>query len=631
MNRFTLIALLSVFAVACGNPKLNKGLKAYDEMAYASAIDNLNAALEKDSGNAEAMVALADAYRLTNDYKNAENMYAQVVQLPNSKPQHKLEYARILMSANKHDEAANMIRLYLQDKPDDKVAKSLLEACNYIEFFKEDTAAFQLTEVPLFDNASMMSPVKYQKGIAYAAERTEGGKTNPWTGFTYYNIYYNYQQNGMWQGESKILESISGKFHEGPISFNSDQDYAIVTRSNYKSGNKLEANEEDVNNFGLFETRLVDGKWSAPEAMPFNSEDYSVGHASLSPDGKKVIFTSDMPGGHGGSDLYMSKLENNKWSEPKNLGSTINTGGNEVFPTYHSDSTLYFSSDGQPSLGGLDIFKSDQTETGWSTPSNMNFPINSTADDFSILINADDTTGYLTSNRKGNDRIFYYAEIPPVLIVVVKTLSKEGHNPISGATVTLFNKTDGTENSATTGPDGTSEFYLKPDKDYRVEGRKEELFTQSDEFNTFGKTKSETIEVVFEMDEVVIGGDSPKYYTVDNIYYDYDDWKIRPDAAIELDKLAQLLKDNPNLVIELHSHTDSRATRSYNQNLSDKRAKAAVDYLASKGIGKKRLQFRGFGESKLLNHCKDDVDCTEAEHQENRRTEFVVVSTIDEQ
>lgn len=622
--------LLLLFA-SCGNQALRKGLNSYDEMAYAEAIDQLNRALEKDSTNAEAQIALADAYRLTNDYDNAERMYKRVVQLPNSKPEHKLEYARILMSANKHDEAANMIRLYLQDRPNDKVAKSLLEASNYIELFKEDTSAYRLTELPLFSNASMMSPVKYKQGIAYAAERTEGGKTNPWTGFTYYDIYYSYQQDNEWQPQTKVGGNVSSKYHEGPITFNGAQDYAVITRSNYGTRKKLSTNDDQVNHFGLYESRFEDGKWSEPEAMSFNSSEYSVGHGSLGPDGKTLYFTSDMPGGIGGSDLYISTFDGSNWSEPKNLGSTINTSGNEVFPTYHNDSTLYFSSDGQPSLGGLDIFKTVRSNGEWSTPSNMNFPLNSTADDFTILINDDDTTGYLTSNRRGNDRIFHYVKVPPELIVSGTAIDKETGQPITGMTVTLINKTDGTERTLESDSDGSFAFNLQPDKEYRVEASKEGMLKQSHEFSTEGKTKSETINLNFEMDQLVIGGDPPKFYTVDNIYYDYDEWKLRPGAIRELDKLATLLKDNDNLVIELHSHTDSRASKGYNQDLSNKRAKAAVDYLASKGIPRSRLGYKGFGESRLLNHCKDDVECSEEEHQENRRTEFVIVSTTDEQ
>src|SRR5690606_22298019 len=269
---------------------------------------------------------------------------------------------------------------------------------------------------------------------------------------------------------------------------------------------------------------------------------------------------------------------------------------------------------GQPSLGGLDIFKVEKTNDGWSTPSNMNFPLNSTADDFSILI-INDSTGYLTSNRRGNDRVFEFVKVPPVILIAGSALEKESGNPITGVTVKLINETDGTEKILTTDATGKFEFNLLPNKKYRIEGSKDGYFKQSFDLSTADKARSETIDLVFEMDHVVIGGDPPKFYTVDNIYYNYDEWEIRSDAARELDNLAKLLKDNDNLIIELHSHTDSRASKGYNQDLSNKRAKAAVDYLISKGIPASRLGHKGFGENRLLNHCKDDVECTEEEHQ----------------
>lgn len=632
MNKFAMAAFFFVLILSgCGNQPLRKGIAAYNEMAYANAITNLERALEKDPSSAEAKIALANAYRLTNDYKNAERMYREVVQLPDSKPEHKLEYARILMSANKHDEASNMIRLYLQDRPNDSVAKSLLEACNYIELFKEDTAAYQLTALPLFSNASMMSPVKYKEGIAYAAEREEGGKTNPWTGYTYYDVYYSYMRDGEWQPQTKIGSKMSGKYHEGPITFNVAQDYAIITRSNYERGRRLSKNEDDINNLGLYETFLQDGEWTEPKPLLFNNVNYTVSHASLCVDGKTMYFASDMPGGLGGSDLYVSTRDGESWSTPKNLGPVINTPGNETFPTCYSESVLYFSSDGQPSLGGLDIFKTEKTDDDWSTPSNMNFPVNSTADDFSILFNEGDTSGYLTSNRHGNDRIFSFVKIPPVITIDGRAINKDTGEPIAGVTVKLINQTDGTEKTITSGPDGTFSFDLQPGKDYRIEGSKDGFFNQSFEVSTGDKRRSETVDLTFEMDHLVIGGDPPKFYTVDNIFYNYDEWEIRDDAARELDNLSTLLKDNPNLVIELHSHTDSRASHSYNQQLSEKRAKAAVDYLVSKGIHKSRLGHKGFGETRLLNHCKDGIECSEEEHQQNRRTEFIIVSTTEEQ
>lgn len=627
MNRYILLAFMLLLLAGCANQHYNKGVKEYDNYAFASAIENFEKALEKDSTNAKAQIKLAESYRLVNDYQKAEAMYAKVINLPESKPEDKMHYAKLLMSANKHEEAANMLRLYLQTNPDDKSARSLLEACTYIELFMEDTSRYALNAIPLFTNVSMFGAVKYKNGIAYTAEKSATGKANPWTGNSYLDIFYNYKQNGDWQTEAPIGGDMAGKFHEGPVTFNQDGTYAIVTRSNYKKGSKLDKNEENVNHFGLYEMNFKDGKWSDPKALPFNNADYSVGHGSLSGDGKTLYFTSDMPGGFGGSDLYVSTFDGTTWSAHQNLGDLINSSGNEVFPSLHNDNVLYFSSDGLASLGGLDIFKTERENGKWSSPSNLNFPLNSTADDFAFIINKDDTTGFLSSNRAGTDRIFEWAKVAPVLLVDGLCINQNNGEPLAGVTVKLLNLTDGTETSVVTGSDGKFNFNLRPDKKYRVEGSKNDLFTQSHEFSTEGKTQTETITLQFEFDEIVVAkadDKNAKTYKVDNIYYDYDQFEIRPDAAQELNKLVKMLKDNQTVKIELHSHTDSRASSQYNLNLSNQRAQAAVEYLISQGIDASRVKSKGFGKSKLINRCKDGVECSEEEHQQNRRTEFIV-------
>jgi peptidoglycan-associated lipoprotein len=622
MKKYLLPVLVAILVTGCANQHYNKGVKDYNDFAYASATENFEKALEKDSTNAQAQIKLAESYRLINDYKNAERMYAKVIQLPESTPEDKMHYAKLLMSANKHEDAANMLRLYLQSRPDDKSARALLEACTYIELFMEDTSRYALNAIPLFGNVSMFGPVKYKKGIAYAAERSDGGKTNPWTGNSYLDIFYNYQENGEWQTQSAIGGDMEGKFHEGPVTISQDGTFAIVTRSNYKKGSKLDKNQDNVNHFGLYEMNFKNGKWSDPKALHFNSTDYSVGHGSLTPDGKTLYFTSDMPGGFGGSDLYVTTFDGTSWSIPKNMGDQINTSGNEVFPSVHTEDILYFSSDGWASLGGLDIFKVERDGDNWSSPKNLNFPLNSTSDDFSYIINKDDTTGFLSSNRGGVDRIFEWAKVAPKIMVEGICLNKTTGTPLSGVAVKLINKTDGTERVVMSGDDGKFNFNLRADKEYRVEGTKDNYFTQSHDFNTLGVKEEKTIRLEFSFDEIVVGGD--KKYTVENIYYDYDKWDIRPDAAQELNKLVKMLNDNKTIKIELHSHTDTRASSQYNLNLSNQRAKAAVDYLISQGIDASRVKSKGFGKSKLINRCKDGVECSEEEHQQNRRTEFIV-------
>ncbi len=391
-------------------------------------------------------------------------------------------------------------------------------------------------------------------------------------------------------------------------------------------------------NFTYIQARKLDGKWSEPTELSFNNISYSVGHPTLSEDGKTLYFSSNMPGGYGGSDIYKSSYDGTNWGEPINLGKTINTPGNEVFPYISNKGKLYFSSQGHQTLGGLDVFMSDNNGGVWSAPVNLAYPMNSSQDDFAIAINDNDTTGYISSNRSGVDQIYEYIQVPTTFVVEGIASLKAGLEPMEGVNITLINKTDGDTARVTTGKDGKFKFNLLPAKSYVLQGTKDGYFNVSESFETGKKAEQKTINLKFEIDEIVesesgTGSGNPadgsetasKTYDVGNVFYDYDKAEIRPDARPTLDKLVKLLNDNPKINIEIQSYSDSRGSASYNQALSNRRAAAVVNYLAGKGIAQKRLQSKGFGESQPVNKCVDGVECTEAEHQKNRRTEFIVL------
>ncbi|MBK9798910.1 MAG: OmpA family protein [Bacteroidetes bacterium] len=395
------------------------------------------------------------------------------------------------------------------------------------------------------------------------------------------------------------------------------------TRSNYFK-KKLKASTKSENNLKIFKAKLVNGKWEGSEEMPFNSDEYSVGHPTLSADGKTLYFTSDMPGGQGGSDIYFSKWDG-KWGKPQNMGPEINTPGKESFPYSHDeDSSFYFSSDGNVSLGGLDIFKCKWDGSKWGSPVNIKAPLNSQKDDFAFSMKADNKSGYLSSNRGGEDRIYEWAAIPPVEPVYYTegtVTDKATGKPLPGAKVLFKNMDDGTEEFVTTDENGKYKYEIKPNKHYDIVASKDLYFVKKDKVFVPKSKLGESITKDLALEPIVI--DKP--IVIENIYYDLGKWDIRPEAAAELDKLVQFLRDNGKISIELSSHTDCRASDAYNLNLSDKRAKSAVDYLISKGIDGTRLKAKGYGETKLLNKCDDGITCTEEEHQLNRRTEIKVL------
>jgi outer membrane protein OmpA-like peptidoglycan-associated protein len=328
-----------------------------------------------------------------------------------------------------------------------------------------------------------------------------------------------------------------------------------------------------------------------------------------------------MPGGAGGTDIYKTVYDGKTFSKPENLGDVINTAGNEMFPYMHHDGTFYFSSDAHNNLGGLDVFMSSYDGKKWLQVENLNYPLNTSKDDFAFVLKDDNKTGYVSSNRDANDKIFEVTKNDPTFIIsgYVNQKGKLGL-AIDSAVIEIQNLTEKTKETILTNRNGTYKTKLKVNCEYTIKASKPMYFTitQPKSYSMIGKKLSENFTANFELDQIII----EKPIVLENIYYDLDKWAIRPDAAKELDRVVQVLNDNPKLHIELSSHTDSRAGDQYNLVLSDKRAKATVEYIVSKGIDAKRLTWKGYGESKLVNHCTNGVICTEEEHQQNRRTEF---------
>jgi len=335
-----------------------------------------------------------------------------------------------------------------------------------------------------------------------------------------------------------------------------------------------------------------------------------------------------MSGGHGGTDIWYSELQTDgSWGEPKNAGAAINTEGDEMFPHIATDGTLYYSTNGLPGMGGLDIFSAKGIRNQWSEVKNMGYPINSANDDFSFVIYGQEVSGYLSSNRKGgigDDDIYSFSIAKQKIILALKgvTYNKKTSEELPGAAVSLLTDHNQLVAKKLSQENGTFFFELSPDTDYTILAQKEKFYADSMIITTKGIIDTKTFEIVLRLDPLLEKG---KTIRIENIHYDFDKDNIRPDAAKILDELVRTLRDNPTLKIELASHTDSRGSDVYNEGLSQRRAQSAVNYLISRGIARERLVAKGYGEKRLLNRCANGVGCSVAEHQENRRTEFTIL------
>ena len=633
---------------SCTNYHTRKGNDCYENISYSSAIKHYEKAFRK-SNDPEIALKLANSYHKINIMDSAESLYAQAENGGNRSPELYLEYAEVLMQNGKHSEAAKKLQTYIRMNPTDAMAKMHLAACYSISERYRDTTLYVLKPIKEDKFENTFSIIPYKDGAVFVADRTAtlGRKKSSYTGNSYLDLYYIQKDTeGEWKEPELLAGDVNGRFHEGPATFSKDGRTVYFTRSNYFK-RQMVVNEAQENNLKIFKATLQNGKWENLEEFPFNSDDYSVGHPTLSEDGKTLYFVSDMPGGNGGTDIYKSTLakikwlepeeieietsskksvkakpivETEAWTKPENLGSTINTSGREMFPFLHADGKLYFSSDAHNSLGGLDVFETQNDGIRWSTPENLNYPLNSKNDDFGFSLNEENTAGYVSSSREEKDKIYAFDKFPPTFNLYGIARKKGTQIMMEGVTVEITNPKTGYVTNMVTDSKGQFKLKLNPESNYNLVCVKIGCFSKRENVSTVGLKYSEDFYADFEVEEIVI--DKP--IVLENIYYDFDKWEIRPDAALELDKLVRLLQDNPTIEIEMGSHTDVRGEDAYNFSLSNKRAESAVQYLIQNGIDASRLTYQGYGEKVLVNECKNDVFCSEEKHQKNRRTEFKV-------
>ena len=610
-----------LFAGSCMNYHVQKGDISYNNLAYADAIHHFEKAYRKGF-DSDVELKLADSYFKVGKIDSAEALYSRNIDNGNRQPGLLFNYSKVLMANGKHAIAAVYLREYLLAHPKDAVAKMMLTACNSLVQRYRDTTLFTLKPIQNDEFVNAFSIIEYQNGVVFTADKKVffGRKIAAWTGNSYLDLYaMNKDVNGNWMSPELLKGDINGRFHEGPATFTADGKTVYFTRSNYLK-RRMDVNADHENNLKIFQATLIDGEWKNLVEFPYNSDDFSCGHPTLSADNKTLYFISDMPGGEGGTDIYASKLEDGVWSTPINLGRTLNTSGNEMFPFIHDDGALYFSSDAHNSMGGLDVFITYFNGKRWMQPENLNYPLNSSKDDFGFSLNRDNHSGFVSSSRTETDQMFAFEKHAPKFNLYGTARLKGTITPVEGVIVEITNVKTGEIESVISDANGNFKLKLQPEMEYDLYCTKMGCFSRTDKISTLGLKYSEDFYANYEVEPIVI--DKP--IVLDNIYYDFDKWEIRPDAALELDKLVQLLIDNPKIDIEMGSHTDARGSDQYNAVLSDKRAHAAVQYLISKGIDPSRLTHQGYGESVPINSCTNNMDCTEELHQQNRRTEFKV-------
>ena len=640
------VALLSTTSLLFAQPEkeLEKANEMYKNFAYVDAIKVYEKIAQKGYVNQEMLESLGNAYYYNAEYKKALPWYDQLLQEGKYKvkPEYYYRYAQALKSMGNYDKADKMMAKFVElTNANDTRAALFEENKDYQTVIKNNSGRFQLNNASINTESSEYGTTFYGDKIVFAAavdaKKAKGG-ISQWTGESFYDLYEadHYLQK---LGTRKSFSStINTKFNESTPVFTKDGNTMYFTRNNYVNKKVGSDIENTILLKILRATKDKNGNWGNVVEVPFNSDQYNVAHPALSPDEKYLYFASDMAGSFGNSDIFRVEIfGDNQYGTPENLGNIINTAGRESFPYISKENILYYSSDGISGLGGLDIFAVKFNEDGTtSKPINIGAPGNSADDDFCLVFDSDTKIGFLTSNRpggKGRDDIYSFYEDRPLQFSCEKNITgivKDAKTKvvIADAKIVLSDKVMKEMGTYQSKKDGTFTFEkINCDNThYYLRGEKEKYETA--EINiTVGKDEV-VYELLLKSREVPIkkGMDLAKVFEIKEIKFDYNKADIRPDAAVELTKIVEVMREYPKMKIDIRSHTDSRGADSYNLKLSDRRAKATLEWIVKQGIDRKRLKAKGYGETRLVNRCSNGVPCTDEEHQENRRSEFIVIA-----
>lgn len=640
MKKLFTLGLFVLASMAFGQQKLKMADKMFKDMSYVEAAKLYEEYLEKDaSPSVETITNIANTYYFINDMRKALPWYQKLyeIQGQNLTDLYMLRYTQSLRGVRDYDKANALVKEHLKKKAVIGQVKQFTNNQNHLDSLAKKESLYEIRNLEVNTPNSDFGATYFGNKMVFASSFDKD-----------VTKLYSYNQqpflamfvaernltNGSLFNQKLFLEDVNSNYHDATITFAADLKTFYYTTNTLKR-NKLKNDKSGINNFQIIKAWLENDKVTKTEKMFFNSLDYSVGHPSLSADGKWLFFVSDMPGGYGETDIYVCEVfADGKLNSPVNLGPKINTIGREMFP-YYINGLLYFSSEGHYGFGGLDVFESKHNGKDFSYPKNLGEPVNSNKDDFSYIIDSELKTGYFSSNRetgKGDDDIYYFTKKPQDCNQIVQGTVRNSKTQINieGATIKVFDEFGDLVNEFTTPADGKFEFELPCKGIYKVEASKPNHTSEKKEIATLDKN-GDIIKLDFQLtslDDLVVKDKITGNEKVDinPIFFNYDKWDITPQAAAELDKVVFVMNNFPKVKIRIESHTDSRGKDLYNLTLSDKRAKSTQTYILSKGISPDRIESAvGFGETRLRNKCSNGIKCTEDEHFVNRRSDFIIV------
>ena len=635
-NIFTFIALtfLSITTIDAQDKSSKKADKQFSKLEFVKAAESYKKLINNGKSSDYVVAQLAECYYNIFNTVEAEKWYATLAE-DSSDPDIIFKYSQMLKANGKYKLSNKWMNKFVELRPADNRATSFLENPNYLPKIISKGKRFNVQNLDINSEYSDFGGTLNNNKLYITSSRNTVGLFDlgrwitqrisyGWNNEPYLDIYsFDVTDSGSYLNEDYLGSNINTKYHEGLASFDNDGNMYISRESFYE--NEYVKDPESNNITSLIGIYKISKGEKNVVALNINSVEYSVKNPSISSDGKTLYFSSDMPGGFGNFDIYRGDIdENGNINNVENLGQKVNTEGQEMFPFIGDKNNLYFSSDSQLGLGGLDVFFTKEVDGKWASVRNVGIPVNSNADDFAFSMNEATGEGFVSSNRsggKGSDDIYSIKRLIPIcdVLLTANVMDAKTKLGIDSATTSISDKEGNIASTKTSSNEGVSEFMLVCDEAGKIIVSKEgynskivDLKMSSEEFTS--------INIMLDPIEKIIVAEKIE---LNAIYFDFDKSNIKAEAAFELDKLVQIMNKYPEMTVSIESHTDSKGPSSYNQRLSERRAKTTSQYVISKGIDSSRLSSAGKGESSPVVDC---TNCSKDEDQLNRRSEFIITA-----
>lgn len=630
--------LLLCFLGNAQDREIKNARKNFKQGSYAEAIVQYKQLLSKGYAPEETYKYLGDSYYYIADYSKAAEWYSKLFEIKNilHNDEYLFRYAMALKSIGKYPEADKQMQQFSRQNPLDSRAIKFIAAPDYLQQIEAYSDRVTISNMPINSKTSDFAPSIRNNRLIFSSTRDSGlikSILNSRGDNPFYKLYQTSEAKPL-----KFSKQIDTKAAETTTAFSKDGNTIYFTRNNFKKGS-FYRDKDGVSRTKIYRARFIDNIWTEIEELPFNGSGYSVAHPALSPDEKKLYFSSDMPGTIGMSDIFCVAINSDStFGEPINLGSEINTSGRDTFPFVSDSNVLYFASDGHIGLGGLDIFATQLHIEKACCIVNVGSPINSKADDFAFILDEQKQLGYFSSNREGgmgSDDIYSFTVSVPLHIKCteqIQGLVQNGKNnsPIENATISLLNNEGIVLGKSATDAKGNFEFNVKfKSGSYKIISEKKG-FEEKEVQITMALDKNNTNRLLTMNDiRPSKGADLMVYLNSEPILFNKNKSDLTAKSKESLVSIAAYLLEFPEIQVTVNGHTDASGTEEYNQKLSEKRAIVTMDYLITLGVDADRLSFKGYGETQLLYDCEKGQTCTKEDKHKNRRTECIVSDEID--